>query len=140
MGKCGVFFRATSLSQLLLALGIEVNWDFLTSAKQKDVGSSLAVDQNFLCILFRLCGFFRNFFSCHQRFLPSFVWYFATERMLKNPKGFLLQIFRHYETVENFHFCVFLKFFMSRFIFLKFCNRMDVEKISKCPLLQFSAL
>ena len=34
----------------LLALGIEVNLDFLRSAKQKDWGSSLDLDQNFLCM------------------------------------------------------------------------------------------
>ena len=32
---------------LLLALGIEVNWAVLRSAKPKDVGSSPALDQNF---------------------------------------------------------------------------------------------
>ena len=54
----------------LLALGIEVNWDFLRSAKQKDVGSSLALDQNFLCMFFRLCDFFSQFFFMSPKISP----------------------------------------------------------------------
>ena len=81
---------------LLLALGIEVNWDFLKSAKQKDVGSTLALDQNFFCMIFRLCEtFFRKFFKISPKGSPSF--------------------------------------------FL-FCNRMDVQKSQRVPLLHFSAL
>ena len=66
------------------------------SAKQKDVGSSLTLDQIFCACNF---GFVRLF---SQIFLMS-------------PKG-------------------------PPFIFLIFCNRMDVQKILKDPLLHFSAL
>ena len=93
---------------------------------QKDVGSSLALDQSFLCMSFRLCDF-SHFFSCHQRFLPSFFWYFATERMLE--KSQRVPSFRFFGTLRllKILFCFFFaKFFKSRFNFLKFGNRMDV--------------
>ena len=51
------------------------------SAKQKDVGSSLALDQNFLCMLFRLCETFSaNFFNVSKGSPFNFL-YFATEWM-----------------------------------------------------------
>ena len=86
-------------------------------------------------------GFVPKLFKCPQGVLPSFFWYFATERMLKNSKGSLLSDFSALWTVENSHFLFFLaKFFKSCFNFLKFCNRMDVKKSQSAPLLQFSAL
>ena len=54
---------------------------------------------------FRLCEtFFRKFFNVPKESSLHFVRYFATERMLKNPKGSLFQIFLHYETVKISHF------------------------------------
>ena len=88
------------------------------------MGSSLALDQNFLCMLFRLCDFFRNFFSCHQKFLPSFFWYFATTNV---------QIFRHYETVENSHFLFFCKIFQVSLQFFEILQQNGCLKNLKVP-------
>ena len=52
------------------------------SAKQKDVGSSPAQDQNFLCRFFRLCETF--FRKCLQRVPLHFFSYVAKEWMFKN--------------------------------------------------------
>ena len=67
--------------------------------------------------LFSALWDFSKFFKCPQRVLLSIFWYFATERMLKNPKGSPFQNFRHYETVQNCHFFVFKNFLMTPFSF-----------------------
>ena len=52
--------------------------------------------------VFRHCGTFffkKNIY--HQRVRLHFFWSFATEWMLKNPKGFSLAFFRHCETFQK---------------------------------------
>ena len=65
--------------------------------------------------------------------------------MLKNPKGSLFQIFRHYETaikISPFLFFFFEIFLLkeSPFNFLKFCNRMDVKKSQRAPSFTVSGI
>ena len=82
--------------------------------------------------------FFRKFFNVPKMSSLQFVWYFATERMLENRKGSFFQIFRHYETVKIslFFFQNFSKDSKrSPFSFFRFCNRMDVKKSQRVPLL-----
>ena len=74
--------------------------------------------------------FFRNFFNVPKESSFQFFFrYFATERMVKIPKGPFFQNFRHHETaIKISHFLSFFrKFFIkdskdSPFNFLKFCN------------------
>ena len=66
---------------LLLALGIEVT-AFLRSAKQKDVGSSFALDQNFFACYFAFVR--QQIFSMPPKGPPSFFFYFATEWLFEN--------------------------------------------------------
>ena len=67
---------------------------------------------------------------------PSFnlFKYFATERMLKNPKGSLSDFFGTVR-LKNSNFFVFSKIFqrlqMFPFNFLKFCSRMLVKKTQR---------
>ena len=67
------------------------------------MGSSLALDQNFLCMFFSIVTFFRKFFDVSNG--SSFNLFFDILRQngcSKNPKGSPFYIFRHYETVQNF--------------------------------------
>ena len=90
-------------------------------------------------------------FQCLQRVPPSVFWNFATG-CWKSPKG-PFYIFWYFETVQNSHFSFFFpkiyKFFFlkllmspkgSPFIFLKFCNWMDVEKAQRAPCAFFGTM
>ena len=70
---------------------------------------------------------------------PSILRYFATKWMLKNPKGSPIYIFRHYETVQNYHFSSDIRF-ISRYIFtnISFSTIRTFDVISKiyCVLLR----
>ena len=84
-----------------------------------------------------------DFFSKSSKGPPSIFWCFATEWMLKKPKGPPFYIFRHYETVKNSHFAFFFNFqFFSKlfnvsegslFHFLKCCNKLDFQKAQRVP-------
>ena len=52
----------------------------------------------FCCFAFRLFSAVWDFFPKIKIFPPSIFWCFATEWMLKNPKGSPLSVFRHCET------------------------------------------
>ena len=91
MTDCISFISSLALTLtvtlLLLALGIEVT-AFLRSAKQKDVGSSPALDQKFFVQVFRLCEtFFRKFFKCLQGVPLHFFSILQKNGCSKTPKG-----------------------------------------------------
>ena len=69
-------------------VGIEVNQDFLRSAKQEDVDSDLALDQNFFV---RYFGFVRlflaNFFHVSKGSALQFFDILQQNGCSKNPKG-----------------------------------------------------
>ena len=74
---------------------------------------------------FRLCEtFFRNFLNVPKESSFQFFWYFARERMLKNPKGSLFSEFSALcdlaETSKKFGKSVFLKTDLFYATFLKF--------------------
>ena len=65
---------------------------------------------------------------------PAFFWCFATEWMLKNPKGSPFQFFSAlWDFFPKMKIFVFFNFFM-------FCDRMDVEKPQRVPPFSFSEL
>ena len=72
--------------------------------------------------LFRLCGTFSKTFYVPKGSSLQFIWYFATERMLKNLNGSLFSDFYSLRVYWKFSFFVFFSNF-----FLNFCNRMDVK-------------
>ena len=74
------------------------------------MGSSLALDQNFLCMLFLLCEtFFRKFFQCPQR-VPLHFFYFAKEWMLKNLKVPPFTVFSIVRFFKSNNFCLKIRF------------------------------
>ena len=82
-----------------LPLGIEVT-AFLRSAKQKDMGSSPALDQNFFVQFF--FGFVRLFFRKYlQRVHPSFFCLFCKKWMFKDSQSAPFYMFRHYATYRK---------------------------------------
>ena len=87
---------------LLLALGIEVNSDFLRSAKLKDVGSSLAVDEKFFACYFGFMGLFPHIFEMSPKG-PPFIFFLFCNRMdaRKIPKGPLSHISALYDLPET---------------------------------------
>ena len=87
---------------LLLALGIEVNWDFLRFVKQKDVGSGLALHQNFFVhVISALRAFFQNFLEVSKGSSLHFVLFCNRIDVQKIPKGLPSYIFRHYATYRR---------------------------------------
>ena len=86
--------------------------------------------------------FFRKFFNVLKGSSLQFVLIFCNRTNVKNPKGSLLPIFRHYETVKILIFCFFFENFSKTpkvplHFFLKFCNRMIVKKSQRAPLTVF---
>ena len=82
-----------------LPLGIEVT-AFLRSAKQKDMGSSPVLDQNFFLQIF--FGFVRLFFRKYlQRVHPSFFCLFCKKWMFKVSQSAPFYMFRHYATYRK---------------------------------------
>ena len=130
------------------------------SAKQKDVGSTLTLDQIFLCMQFRLSEtFFRKCFKCLLMVLPSIFLIFCNRMdAQKIPKGPPLTFFGTVRRTGDFtktskrnSVNFFLHFFSlfrhsatsfrqkilrkgSAFVFLEFYDRMDVEKYRKVPI------
>ena len=102
---------------------------------------------------FRLCETFFEIFLMSPKSPPFiFFQYFATERMLKIPKGPFFQNFRHYETVQNSRFLFFFENFkrlhshffqklsMSTkgppFSLLDILQQNDVKKSQRVPFFQ----
>ena len=109
----------------------------------------------------RLFGFVRLFFEFFQMFPKSppfnFLIFCNRKNVKKSQRVPLFQNFRHYETVQNSHFCFFSKVFLrlpSHFLFFFFknfqclqrvhpsfclisCNRTNVKKSQRVPFSRF---
>ena len=97
------------------------------------MGSSLALDQNFLCMSFRLCDFFRIFFHVTKDSSLHFFWYFATERMLK--KSQRVPSFRFFGTLRLLKIlCFFCKIFQVSLQFFEILQQNGCLKSLKVPL------
>ena len=98
------------------------------------MGSSLALDQNFLFMLFRLCDFFCNFFHVTKDSSLHFLVFCNRTNVEKSQRVPSFRFFGTMRLLKILIFCFFFENFSSlASIFLKFCNRMDVKKISKFP-------
>ena len=102
---------------------------------------------------FRLCEtFFRYFLNVPKESSFQFLWYFATERMLRIPKGPPFSEFLALWDCSKFSFLFFWKFFKDSSFFFKnfqclqrvhpsvcliFCNRTNVKKSQRVPFSRF---
>ena len=99
---------------------------------------------DFFIFFSALCYFFRFFFVFKGSHLQGFFDILQQTKVPKSPKGLPFYVFRHYETVQNSHFCFFSEIEKNRFfvskgpptIYLIFCNKLDFQKTRRVPLLQ----
>ena len=85
-----------------------------------------------------LCNFFRKFFQCPQRVLPSIFLVFCNRTNVKKSQRVPLKFFGTM-TVKNSHFLSlnFQSLKGSPSIFLKFCKRVHVKKSQGPPFTVF---
>ena len=99
------------------------------SAKQKDVGSSPAHDQEFFVqVFFGLMRLFSQFFLMCPKDPPFIFSYFAKEWMVKNSQRVPFYIFRHYATYRRPNKYFEKKFKKNRIFFQFFSHAGTVEE------------
>ena len=93
----------------------------MRSAKQKDVGSSLTLDQNFLCMLFLLCEtFFANSFNVPEGspFIFLFCKRMDVKKISKCPPFTVFGIVRFF---KSNNFCLKIRFSQAQHAISDFC-------------------